>query len=346
MTNNEIDKLLVYVMLNHPYFTTPLFKRKVSITHGIDTAATDGKNIYVNEHYLASLKFKLRVSLLFHEILHIHLFHPMRCGDRDIHIWNIACDYQVNSILLENGYEIGKDWLYDDRFRKMEPEEIYELIKNDSNKKPIGIFEIMGEEEKAQIVLEVESSYTAAKAAGKLPGFEDIVLKISESSKTNWRKELNQFMSSVSKRRYNFMKPSKRYTNFPKREKTKEINNIYVGIDCSGSTDEKMRHQFFSECLKIRSVSTRLIAMPFDTKVHGVYEIKNRQDYLHTKGNGGTDFTCVFEKINEQKSRPNALIIMTDGFCCSFPQKPEYPVLWLIKNNYSFNAPFGKIIHV
>ena len=89
---------------------------------------------------------------------------------------------------------------------------------------------------------------------------------------------------------------------------------------------------------------------------HGdlVKEIKPfEQDFDVTKvkptGGGGTDFSSIFEYINENMSdmEIESIIILTDGYA-SFPDESEakgIPVLWVI-NNKEQTPPFGKIARI
>jgi len=50
---------------------------------------------------------------------------------------------------------------------------------------------------------------------------------------------------------------------------------------------------------------------------------------LEPKGGGGTDFRPAFEWVAENDFAPACLIHLTDLCCDSFPETPEYPVLWV-----------------
>ena len=55
--------------------------------------------------------------------------HDLRCEDRDPELWNIVCDYVVNSWLVE--MKVGSmpdDALYDPQFKGMSAESLYDLL--------------------------------------------------------------------------------------------------------------------------------------------------------------------------------------------------------------------------
>ena len=90
----------------------------------LPTAATDGKNIYVNATWWKDLPKESRWPLFLHELLHNVLGHSYRRGDRNHKLWNMACDYVINAILKEMGYYIP-DWLYDEKYKGMSEERVY-----------------------------------------------------------------------------------------------------------------------------------------------------------------------------------------------------------------------------
>ena len=68
-----------------------------------------------------------------HELLHAGLRHDTRCQGRDPYLWNVACDYVINSWLLEMGIgelpQIGV--LHDPDLKNLSAESIYDQIVKD-----------------------------------------------------------------------------------------------------------------------------------------------------------------------------------------------------------------------
>ncbi len=68
--------------------------------------------------------------VLAHEYLHAGLMHHQRCAGRDHYLWNVACDFCVNSWLVEMG--IGQmppdGLLYDKSLQGLSAESIYDII--------------------------------------------------------------------------------------------------------------------------------------------------------------------------------------------------------------------------
>ena len=69
----------------------------------LPTAACDGKHIYFDIDFLASLSADDRVFVLAHEIWHAILCHLIRNENRDRNLFNIACDMEVNQLLKTDG---------------------------------------------------------------------------------------------------------------------------------------------------------------------------------------------------------------------------------------------------
>jgi len=65
---------------------------------------------------------------------------------------------------------------------------------------------------------------------------------------------------------------------------------------------------------------------------------------LSPKGGGGTDFVPPFKWVEENGIEPKCFIYLTDLCCNSFPQAPDYPVLWVTDSQKT--APFGETLRI
>ncbi len=97
-----------------------------------ETSATDARSIYYNPEYMAPLSLSQVQFVLAHEALHCGLSHFARREHRDLNRWNLACDYAVNPLLVIDGLELAPGALYDEKYNGMSAEEIYPLIKPDT----------------------------------------------------------------------------------------------------------------------------------------------------------------------------------------------------------------------
>lgn len=91
-----------------------------------------------------------------HELLHVGLRHQSRCQGRDPYLWNVACDYVINGWLVEMGVGTlpSAEMLFDDNFKGMSAEQIYDVIVRDIRRfkklatlRGVGLSDMMGEGE-------------------------------------------------------------------------------------------------------------------------------------------------------------------------------------------------------
>jgi predicted metal-dependent peptidase len=104
----------------------------LALSEEIWIAAVDASagKIYVNP--LIQLDAGEWRFVLAHEMLHAALRHGDRVGGRDPYLWNIACDYVVNSWLIEMHVGVMPDGaLHDPALAGHSAEQVYDLIASD-----------------------------------------------------------------------------------------------------------------------------------------------------------------------------------------------------------------------
>lgn len=92
------------------------------------TTATDARAFYYNPDYIRDLSPSETQFVLAHEALHCALSHFARRGHRLIHRWDIACDFAINPLLVEEGLCPPPNALLLEGLRDMTAEEIYPLL--------------------------------------------------------------------------------------------------------------------------------------------------------------------------------------------------------------------------
>ncbi|MBI4207593.1 MAG: hypothetical protein HY527_21445 [Betaproteobacteria bacterium] len=97
-----------------------------------ETIATDARAFYFNPAYIAGLDFAQTQFVLAHEAMHCALGHFARRSHRTKHRWDIATDYAVNLLLIDDGLKPAPGALVNAEFRGLSAEEIYPLIPPDS----------------------------------------------------------------------------------------------------------------------------------------------------------------------------------------------------------------------
>ena len=97
------------------------------------TAATDGKNIYFDPDFLASLSDDDKLFIIAHELMHIKFEHMFRMAGkngqmRDPEIWNIATDAIINANLERDGFKIKEGYVNMPEALNYNAEEFYEKL--------------------------------------------------------------------------------------------------------------------------------------------------------------------------------------------------------------------------
>ena len=104
------------------------------------TAATDGKNIYVDPNYFESLSENEKIFTIAHEIMHIKFMHMFRLKDkdgkkRDPKLWNIATDAIINANLERDGFTIKEGYVNMPEALNYSAEEFYQKLLEEKEKK-------------------------------------------------------------------------------------------------------------------------------------------------------------------------------------------------------------------
>ena len=100
----------------------------------IDTMATDYRAVYYSPDYVDTLTLGEVKGVLCHEIMHIASGHNLRRGSRDPHLWNVACDYAINPLILKGKMILPAGGLINPAYAGMSAEEIY--LREQAKPKP------------------------------------------------------------------------------------------------------------------------------------------------------------------------------------------------------------------
>ncbi len=240
----------VGLLLKAPFFGNMATRMKlIDASEWCPTAATNGRNFYYNKDFVSKLSVKKLEFLFGHEILHCVLDHLGRAGSRDRLLCNIAQDYAVNQILVDErvGEKINEVQIcYDSKYRGMAWEEIYDELYEKADKismeqllKELGdvLDEHINEdgqgngkegdksdkegkgpgglskEEAQKIRDEVKEAMiqsAAAAGAGKVPAGIQRMIKDLTEPKMNWRQLVRQEIQSIVRSDYSFSRPSRK----------------------------------------------------------------------------------------------------------------------------------------
>jgi predicted metal-dependent peptidase len=368
----KITRARIKMLFNQPFFGIIAMKMGVKITEAVPTMAVDGRDMFANPDFTVKMSEEETIGVLCHEVLHIANLHHLRKGDRDHQLWNMACDYVINPIVLGAGMKLPADRLEDRKYDGMSAERVYdELVKEhgkgnpppgvewgevkDGTTKPDGTQ--MSEAEvkmaESEVKVSVAEAAEAATAQGKLPASIAKMVGDLLKAKVNWRDVLRRFVSATRKSQVTWARPNRRLLahgiRLPGMLKH-GMGPLVVAIDTSGSiyADPALTDQFISEvdsiCNEVKPERVHVIFC--DSKVRHVEELDDSDmsnAFAHlkakVKGGGGTDFRPVFDWVADNDIQPTALIYLTD-MEGTFPSAgPDYPVMWAKTTEHA--APWG-----
>ena len=354
-----LDKAKIALMStpDTAFFITICFSLKHVWDEAIPTACTNGLEIRFNPKFFMDLSVEERVFLMLHETLHVAYLHMDRLQTRDPYRWNVAADYVINLQLVERGFKMPKVGLLDYQYAGMSTEQVYEKLtqedipddfKGDLEESPIESQELQ-EQVKDILVRAAIQSKAANDAPGTIPGELEVYLDRLLNPKLPWNRILQKYLHSLSKSDYTFRKPNRRF--FPKHHLPSLYNDklidLEIAVDISGSVSDHEFQVFVSEVASIFKMMKpeKITLVQFDVEIKSIHELKNLKELLeiHFKGRGGTDIGPVIERVNANK--PRLLMVFTDGGFRFNNYTSTINTIWVIHNNPTFKAPFGKVIH-
>jgi predicted metal-dependent peptidase len=318
-----LDKLTtarVGLLLKAPFFGNMATRMQlIDASDWCPTAATNGRNFYYNKDFVGKLSVKQLEFLFGHEILHCAFDHFGRLGSRHAKLANIAQDYAVNQILVDEriGEKItqvdicydskyrGKAWeeIYDELYEKAEKISIEQLLETlgdqldehikegemdgDGDKEGKGGRPTMSKEEAQRIRDEIKEAMiqsSAAAGAGKTPNAIMRMIKDLTEPKITWRELVQQEIQSIVRNDYSFTRPNRKgWQSGAILPGMKEATTIDIGIsiDMSGSIGMDDAAVFLGEVKGIldQYEDFKINLWCFDTEIYNHHEIT--QDNSH-----------------------------------------------------------------
>jgi len=219
----------------------------------------------------------------------------------------------------------------------------------------------LSEDEKKQLEQDIDHALRqGAIYAGKVGGHMSREIAEMLSPKVDWRAVLKRFVKTHLKGRD---APSwrKAHKNYLWQDVIlpaiigKRMKHLAIAMDTSGSVHGPLLDAFMSELNKIvvDLKPERVDILYWDT------EVDNRETYtsghgdiVHkTKpsGGGGTNPDCIPAFMKEHSIKPDALVVLTDGYMHSNPGAwagLSVPTLWCVIGNDSYTPPKGQIVNI
>lgn len=378
--NMLLAKAKTALILDQAFFATLILKMEYKESNEVNVAGTNGKEIITNPENLSKYTIPQVQTILAHEIFHCVFGHHVRRGDRDSRIWNNACDLAINPLLIEYGFDLPSDALYEPKLKGMTAEQIYNLIMNDDKEDSEGAGKYQNESfngdggslgiamdavgEDGEPASEAERAYqeadwkisatqaaNMARKAGTLPSGLQRLIEDYISPKLPWEELLYKYFDTYSYNDFSWAPPNKRFMNqgiYVPSVRSKELKKIHFACDASGSVmDHELGMMASALDYLANNFRSELSVLWFDTQVHKVDEFDIGEPIeLKPQGGGGTDFRAPFVWLEKEGVIPTVLIVFTDMECDRYPEEPEYPVIWMTWCKNYQKPPFGTVIQM
>lgn len=382
---NCLSAAAVRMTMRYPFWTELYYSMKVEEDVGIDTAATDGRTLWVNPVWWKQLSLDEAVGVLAHEIGHKMLLHCTRQGARDPQLWNAACDFAVNALLRANNFTLPAPHLYASKYDGMLAEAIYaDLLTRQKAQQQAGgggggggkgdrpipgvpkewerlrdLRRPQGTPEEIERIetetkAAVDRAIANAKARGNLPvGVEAGVVEVFKPSKESWFNHLHRYMQSLSTSEYNWARLNRRtirtHGYFSPLHLSEALGEIAIFVDTSGSCfDAAQQAGFFGHLNAIMAETRphRIHLYSFDARVYSAGTIEAGEIDAPRRLKGGGG--TRFEPIFDQIDEDGIapeVVLVLTDMCGSFPAQAPEYPVVWCATS-SVEAPFGETIHV
>jgi len=299
----------VRLALNQPFLATAITRlpfKEAGQFNWCETMATDGYHIYFNAGWARNLPKGELEAVIVHEVLHVVLGHADRINDRNKEVWNVACDYAINIMLSDLGFELPCGGLLEQRFRRMTAEQIYRELRPDTSKPYPQMLELAGDrqspgghlsgdvidrdllvdalpersdnldvQERRMLRRElIEGLESQIKSMGYKGGNLAIEVRAALQNKTDWALVLRRYLYEKVKTDWSMYPPSKKYIwqqIYLPSVGVSSLGTIVFAIDTSGSMSSDELSKALSEVRAIRSLfPCELIVMQCDASIQSV----------------------------------------------------------------------------
>jgi len=355
------------------------------VSDSVPTACTNGRDEAYGRAFVESINDAELRFLVLHECYHKlyqHLTTWKRLYDENPQLANRACDYVINLKIADDntdgfakmpsrdGKPIGA---IDERFRGMDSLQVYNILKKenpqgDGKGKGAGAglddhdwegAEAIPSEERKALERDLDEAIRqGALAAGKVGSGGDRTFEDLLQTKVDWREVLREFISTtcVGNDYSTWRRPNRRFVSsgyYMPSGISEQVGELVIAVDTSGSIGAQELGQFLGEvkgiCDTVHPSAVRLLY--WDTEVCGDEkyvgtDVENIVKSTKPAGGGGTDVACVPPYMTEHGIKPQAVVVLTDGYLGGQWGTWTVPVLWCIVGGNRTVADCGKTIHV
>lgn len=295
------------LVLQHPFLGALLLKLTMRADEHCRSISTDATEIQYRPTFLGELSLSEIQFHLIHQVLHCALGHPWRRGHRLTAVWNMACDYAVNQLLLDEGFKPAPGALVDERYRGLSAEEIYPLLDLGVNRErfddhawpslphraSIGLPASMAMPPRTAGEAEMITDHVAPaivavaddvaecwqadvthmvqrlRSKGRLSTSLQRALSTALQPTLPWQALLARFLSSHARDDYGFHRISRRSGDALLPSLHSQQANLVIAIDNSGSISDDELHEFVAEIDGLKSqVRAHVTLLACDAALH------------------------------------------------------------------------------
>ena len=350
-----------------------------SVDDKVPTACTNGRDEKYGRAFIETLSDAELRFLVLHECYHKlykHLTTWRHLYDENARLANVACDYVINIKLTDDNADgfaaMPKVGLLDAEYRGMDSAQVYNLLKQGGDDGDGGGggsgtglddhdwegAQDMTPEEGKQLARDLDEAIRqGALAAGKLGSGGDRMFEDLLKTKIDWREVLREFISTTctGSDYSTWRRPNRRFVSsgyYMPSGVSEQVGELVIAADMSGSMTSALP-RLFAEikgiCDQVKPDVVRLLYWDTEVCADEKYvgaEVENLVNSTKPKGGGGTTVECVTEYMTQHGVKPQAVVVLTDGYLGGKWGTWPCPVLWCIVGNKNAVPDVGKYVHV
>ena len=293
------------LVLQHPFLGALLLRLTMRVDDQCRSIATDGAEIRYRPAFFAEMPLADIQFHLTHQVLHCALGHPWRRGHRLAAVWNMACDYAVNQLLVDEGFKLAPGAITNERYRGLSAEEIYPLLELGESREPLddhawslpyrqsfGLPPLATIKPKIANESEMQNDPRIADASanddiaerwqsnvthiaqqlrskGRLSASLQRALDAALQPVLPWQALLARFLASHARDDYSYHRISRRGGDALLPSLYSQQTNLVIAIDTSGSISDAELNEFIGEIDALKSqVRAQVTLLACDVALH------------------------------------------------------------------------------
>jgi len=217
----------------------------------------------------------------------------------------------------------------------------------------------LSDEEKRELARDIDEAIRqGALAAGKMGASGNRDLDELMQPQVDWREVLREFIQTtcIGSDYSTYSRPNRRLMSqgiYMPSGISEQVEELVIAIDTSGSIGQSELTTFLSEvkgvCDTVKPAKVRLLywgCSVVGDESYAMHELDQLVTSTKPKGGGGTDVTCVTEYMAKKSIKPQAAIVLTDGYLYAGWGEWTCPVLWAVLDNKHALPDVGKAVHI